>query len=854
MEETDGVEVAGLRAELAAARLALCHERVLARLRDEAAQFRDFAVLDDHLRGPWPSHLRELGIPVHRISIQMPTPGADQYLQFWSEHYPPGVQAEVQVPMVRCPWVGEAWERGQPVVVPRARLEQCAFPDTGVGTLLEIPLPDSGGSLGVSTHDPSGFSEQQVATLVGFTRIVALALRRLADVQSLRQSEARFRSLVDNLPIGIAHTTADGRIVYQNPHARAIWGYDLQELASLDASRFYARPEDREELVRCLRRSGRHSFEYALRRKNGEVFWGRGTTLAVGPEQGWHEFIGFLEDVTEQRRAVEALQESEERWRKLFTAMPSGCALHRLECDAAGQAVDYVTLAANPAFEALMGVRQEDIVGHPASEFLPPDELRHWLGIFGPVALTGQSANYQVFSAHNGRHYQGQAFSPALGTFVAVFADVTEERRREGADRLAAAVQRVRNAVLQMQSEDDWYRVLAALSAELPAFVPAHDFSVCVVDTEAGSSVFYHVSPNRADSGARHPRVWPAIRQALATNQPVYRRNRAEMADWGDGIADPRVQSVLDVPFSHGTLAVSGFAAGAFDAGHISAVTRFAPVLSEAQRRLLDLAENHRLHAEIEHQRVRAAQVDRLQVLGEMAAGIAHELNQPLNGIRAFAEGALIGLRQGWPTDGEFLAETLTDIIGQVDRATDVIGHMRVLAREDSDQPPVRFAIEQAVDGVLRLVGAQLRVQGIAVRQQLEDDLPACRGWLSAIEQVLFNLLSNASDAIALQRRRQRDDVGAIPPDWRAQIVLAAVADPDRGTVRLTVSDNGGGIPEAAVQRVFEPFFTTKEVGHGTGLGLAIVRAIAQRHGGTVELDNRPGDGAAFTVVLPACA
>lgn len=267
---------------------------------------------------------------------------------------------------------------------------------------------------------------------------------------------------------------------------------------------------------------------------------------------------------------------------------------------------------------------------------------------------------------------------------------------------------------------------------------------------------------------------------------------------------------------------------------------------------LRDITERRRLEEQIERQRLRALQADRLQALGEITAGVAHELNQPLNGIRTFAEGTLLGIRKGWVLPKDELQETLADIIAQVDRATEIIDHMRIFARDQVQDYPKRFKLEEVVRGALKLIGTQLRSQGVEVQHEIEDGLPVCTGWPNQLEQVVLNLVSNSRDALDARRAASKPSEGG-DSGWRPVIQIRAYGDVSCRAVHLEVRDNGGGIPEEAMPRIYEPFFTTKEVGKGTGLGLAIAQGIIARHQGRIEVDNRPGEGVTFTVVLPAC-
>jgi len=141
-----------------------------------------------------------------------------------------------------------------------------------------------------------------------WTGIVLDITERKQVEDALQESEKRYRSLVDQLPVGIAHTTLDGKIIYQNPHAQKMWGYSAQELSELNAKVFYVHPEDRNELVENLKAKSEHSFEYQLRRKDGRVFWGKGITTVVQDTRGNVIYQGILEDITDRKRMEEDLR------------------------------------------------------------------------------------------------------------------------------------------------------------------------------------------------------------------------------------------------------------------------------------------------------------------------------------------------------------------------------------------------------------------------------------------------------------------------------------------------------------------------------------------------------------------
>lgn len=237
--------------------------------------------------------------------------------------------------------------------------------------------------------------------------------------------------------------------------------------------------------------------------------------------------------------------------------------------------------------------------------------------------------------------------------------------------------------------------------------------------------------------------------------------------------------------------------------------------------------------------RLRVLKSSRLAAVGEMAGGLAHELNQPLAVISLAADNALRAFtKQGAAADN--VMPRLQRIVANAARARDIVEHLRWFAQDEAqDAPLAPVAIAEAVQGALALTGGRLREAGIEVRLDLPGDLPPVLGRLRALEQTILQLLVNAHDAIAATRQ----DGG----------VIRIAASAGEGQVRLVVADNGCGISEDAMPRLFEPFFTTKEPGKGSGLGLPIAHATVSGMGGTIVAANAE-DGAVFTLGLPAAA
>lgn len=230
----------------------------------------------------------------------------------------------------------------------------------------------------------------------------------------------------------------------------------------------------------------------------------------------------------------------------------------------------------------------------------------------------------------------------------------------------------------------------------------------------------------------------------------------------------------------------------------------------------------------------RLTHVARLSTLGEMAAGLAHEINQPLAAITTYAQACQRQLDKGEAPDAADIREALVEIGRQALRASEVVRRLRSLvAKREVRRVPLRCNL--LLEDVVSLARPDLRANDVRLRLDVAPGLPDVMMDPVQLQQVLINLLRNAIDA-TLQSG-----------DARREITLRALST--LGNVEISVHDHGPGLGPDVLSKVFNPFFTTKP--HGTGLGLAISRTIVQAHGGTLAHREEPGGGACFYFTLP---
>jgi C4-dicarboxylate-specific signal transduction histidine kinase len=237
--------------------------------------------------------------------------------------------------------------------------------------------------------------------------------------------------------------------------------------------------------------------------------------------------------------------------------------------------------------------------------------------------------------------------------------------------------------------------------------------------------------------------------------------------------------------------------------------------------------------------KAQALSAARLATLGEMAAGVAHELNQPCAAITLAADLAAVELARGGAEHVASARQRLDEIARQALRMRGVIDHFRLFARVDAGgETAVHWA--EAVAGALTIAGGTMAAAGIRIEMALPPHLPPVRGSLVALEQVLVNLLVNARDAM--------EDT----PAAERRVTITARATPDGRFVVLRLRDHGTGLPRDALERAFEPFFTTRPIGRGTGLGLSIAHGTVRGFDGAIALKNHPEGGAEVKIRLPA--
>ena len=234
---------------------------------------------------------------------------------------------------------------------------------------------------------------------------------------------------------------------------------------------------------------------------------------------------------------------------------------------------------------------------------------------------------------------------------------------------------------------------------------------------------------------------------------------------------------------------------------------------------------------ELENRAAVLVQSHKMRAVGTLTAGVAHELNNPLNNITLTAHMLLEDYEE---LDESEKKDMIKDVVQEAGRSKKIISNLLDFARESSSELEP-LALEEILQGTIALASNQVKLSGIKILLQSTGNLPRVHGDSQQLQQVFLNLILNAIDAS--------------PKGSKIEVLVLPADDPKY--VAVKVIDSGNGIPEHILHSIFDPFFTTKPKGSGTGLGLSVSQGIVAKHGGRISAASQEGKGATFTVTLP---
>jgi PAS domain S-box-containing protein len=632
--------------------------------------------------------------------------------------------------------------------------------------------------------------------------IFANALARKTAEESLRENERNFRSLVETT--AAVPWQADIKtwiFTYVGPQAVRLLGYPVERWYEKDFWISHLHPDDKEFAVNtCLGLSETaedFEFEYRMINASGQTVWVHDIVRCERQNRKPVALRGFMLDISERKRTEEALRESEER--VSLAANTAGLGLWVWD---ASRDESWVS----PEGRKLFGWGESERIN--LERFIrtlhPDDREPTRLAVLQALQGGGDyAAEYRVvlrggairWLATRGRiEFDGNG-SPLRLRGVSI--DISDRKRAEEA----------------LQNERAFLRQVIDID---PNFIFAKD----------REGRFTLVNQAVADA------YGTTVEELIGKTDADFNPNPDEIAFFHR--MDLEVMDSLKERF----IAEERLTDAQGNLRWLQTVKR--PIIDKdgSANQILgastDITLRKNAEAELERNRQELAHVTRISTMGELAASLAHELNQPLTAILSNAQAAQRFLA-ATPPDLEEVREILKDIVQDDTRASDVIQRMRALVKKEK----VAFALldlTEVIHDVARLVHSDALLLNVDVRLELNSSVPLVLGDRIQMQQVVLNLMLNAFDAM-------KD----CPVNER-RVVLQAERD-RAGVVRVAVHDRGIGINGDNFDKIFQPFYTTKR--NGLGMGLSISRSIIEEHGGHLWAENNPDRGVTFYFTVP---
>jgi PAS domain S-box-containing protein len=637
---------------------------------------------------------------------------------------------------------------------------------------------------------------------------------------ALKASEARYRTLFENAPIGIFTSTASGVPTKLNPAMAMILGFQTPE----DALRHYAdagngsyiKPMRRDTVTRLLQQSDHvRNFEYEADTADGRSIWlSMNARIAESLPDGTPMIEGFTTEITDRKLTEEALHTERDNLRATMAATPIPLIIF--------DQVEQITMA-NPAAERLFGQTVSSLRQRRCGELLGCVHRHDDPGECGSTAHCPACTLFQ--GIRNALVGQQALWDAEIETSIE--GDTVSRWFTARIEPLLLSEQR--HAVLALHDITDRKRTEEALRESEMHFRHLADSGQALIWTAGLDRKCDYFNKIWLDFTGR------SLQQELGDGwlEGVHQEDLAHCVETYVSSFDRREPFSMEYRMKRhdGVYRwVRDDGSPRYD-GH----GRFIGYIGHC----LDVTDRHEAEEARRRFEASARQQQKLESIGTLASGVAHEINNPLNVILNY--GQLLVDDSDKP---DRVTDFATQIVKESERVAVIVRNLLAFSRQDREaHSPARLV--DIVERTLSLTHAVLRKDQIEVLTEIPASLPTINCRSQQIQQVLLNLLTNARDAMNLQQPNA--------PGEKLIRISASTFDLDgKRWIRLSVQDRGCGIPSEVASRVFDPFFTTKPRDKGTGLGLAISYGIIQDHLGRLWFESEEGVGTTFHMDLPA--
>ncbi len=613
--------------------------------------------------------------------------------------------------------------------------------------------------------------------------------------EELRRSEEKYRQLTEEINDAIYTIDQDGNVTYISPVIEWLTGYSPSEIMGRSFAEFL-HEEDLPHAIEGFERTlSGHSTEgeYRFHIKSGEIRWMGISNRPIFDGDRVVGAHGTLTDITKRKLAEEASEEARTRFEDLFesaneliiTTDPEGWVLH-----------------VNKEVEKLSGLSKEELVGQSILNIAYPEDVPKYIQFWKDI-LDGLTPRYELraISAKKPgkiRHLLASGSTVTKdGKIVEIqynAKDISEEKQAE--EKLRESEEKYRTILENVT--DGYFEV--DLAGNLTFF---NDALCQILGYTRGGMMGMNNRQYMDKENAR--KVYQTFNKVYTTGKP------ARGFDW-------------EVTRKDGTKR--------FVEASLSLI-RDAEAKPIGFRGIVrDITERKEVEKEKDELQQRAQLASRLSVVGEMASGIVHEINNPLTSVVGFAE---ILAHSKLPEDAR---EYATIINNEGKRVASIAGRLLNFARHQKPET-VYIDINKLIEATLDLQTYEMTTGNIKVTANLDPHLPQTMADPGQLQQVFLNIMLNARTAMRAAHGGGR-------------FLVKTQAKDD--TIRISLKDDGPGIPQKNLKRIFDPFFTTRKTGQGTGLGLSICQGIINSHNGKIYAESTLGKGATFIIELPVVA